>query len=328
MQRVEQAINQGEEIDADIVRRYRLERFEDPQDKLEFMKAELIRYLNKKDCIKVYEENFLEANIKTSMKQLFGKKKYLKDGKEGKTIEFPSIIRMHTDADLVDNWVNYSCLDAEVTFFVHRVLTNELSALKTNFEDMKNNLDIYNKYWLPFGEILTDMERRGFELNLDHLEVLYIRMNLFFPIPILRKSKEKRLMICVVLKKNLWTGYARLRRELNSLIPPRHNSFNNSSSLRSRSQREGQKRRPMIGIYQIHREKTSCMISRRWRRRIRCPVLKIKETMRNPLTKMEARSQIAKKWMNYPRLRSSKFSTSMYSLQIYKTDLRWMIFCL
>lgn len=36
---------------------------------------------------------------------------------------------------------------------------------------MKNMLDLYNKYWKPFGEILTDLENRGFQLNLAHLDV-------------------------------------------------------------------------------------------------------------------------------------------------------------
>lgn len=54
------------------------------------------------------------------MKTLFGKKKQLKGGdKEGKTLEFPNIIRMHTDPELVEKWIKYSCLDAEVTFFAH-----------------------------------------------------------------------------------------------------------------------------------------------------------------------------------------------------------------
>lgn len=40
---------------------------------------------------------------------------------------------------------------------------------------MNNLLDFYNKYWLPFGEILTDMERRGFEVNLEHLKDIRLK---------------------------------------------------------------------------------------------------------------------------------------------------------
>jgi DNA polymerase I len=27
----------------------------------------------------------------------------------------------------------------------------------------------YQKYWLPFGEVLTDLEREGIKVNLDHM---------------------------------------------------------------------------------------------------------------------------------------------------------------
>lgn len=30
--------------------------------------------------------------------------------------------------------------------------------------------DIYTKYWLPFGELLTDMEREGFKIDLEHMK--------------------------------------------------------------------------------------------------------------------------------------------------------------
>jgi hypothetical protein len=30
---------------------------------------------------------------------------------------------------------------------------------------MDNNFDLYEKYWQPFGELLTDIERRGFKIN-------------------------------------------------------------------------------------------------------------------------------------------------------------------
>ncbi len=29
---------------------------------------------------------------------------------------------------------------------------------------------LYAKYWLPFGELLTDMERVGIRIDLDHLK--------------------------------------------------------------------------------------------------------------------------------------------------------------
>lgn len=35
---------------------------------------------------------------------------------------------------------------------------------------MGDNLTLYSKYWRPFGELLTDMERNGFKLDLVHLK--------------------------------------------------------------------------------------------------------------------------------------------------------------
>ena len=28
---------------------------------------------------------------------------------------------------------------------------------------------LYLKYWLPFGEVLTDMEREGFKIDFEHM---------------------------------------------------------------------------------------------------------------------------------------------------------------
>ena len=35
---------------------------------------------------------------------------------------------------------------------------------------MQTLLGLYSKYWLPFGELLTDMERRGIRVNVDYLK--------------------------------------------------------------------------------------------------------------------------------------------------------------
>lgn len=43
-----------------------------------------------------------------------------------------------------------------------------------NEEDMRNNFDLYVKYWVPFGELLTDMEREGIKVDIDYLKVSLI----------------------------------------------------------------------------------------------------------------------------------------------------------
>ena len=38
-----------------------------------------------------------------------------------------------------------------------------------SFENMENLLDVYNKYWLPLGQMLTDMEKTGIRVDIDYL---------------------------------------------------------------------------------------------------------------------------------------------------------------
>ena len=67
--------------------------------------------------------------------------------------------------------MEYATFDAEITYFLRETLSYKLTQLGSWEEDMKSNLDLYLKYWLPFGEVLTDMERVGFKVNVDHLKV-------------------------------------------------------------------------------------------------------------------------------------------------------------
>ncbi len=39
---------------------------------------------------------------------------------------------------------------------------------------MGNLLGLYSKYWLPFGELLTDMERNGIRVNVDYLKQIQL----------------------------------------------------------------------------------------------------------------------------------------------------------
>ena len=82
----------------------------------------------------------------------------------------PSILELHTSEEHINQWINYSSLDAEATFFLREVLTKEMSRYPIDFEGMTNIFELYCKYWLPFGEILTDIERRGIKVDLEHLK--------------------------------------------------------------------------------------------------------------------------------------------------------------
>ena len=83
---------------------------------------------------------------------------------------FPDIEEMHTNPKYIGKWVEYACFDAEITYFLRETLSKLLCRLKTCEEDMGDNLTLYRKYWLPFGELLTDMERVGFKLDVKYLK--------------------------------------------------------------------------------------------------------------------------------------------------------------
>jgi len=87
----------------------------------------------------------MNEHIKTNMKKLFGTYKTLKDGKQGKTIVYPHIIKMHTDEDLIDKWVYYATLDAEATYFLYYVMKNELVSFEVN-RDGKKLANIKNMF--------------------------------------------------------------------------------------------------------------------------------------------------------------------------------------
>ena len=107
---------------------------------------------------------------KVKIKETFGFYKQLKDGSEGKVLMFPDIEEMHTSSKYVPAWVDYSAFDAEITYFLRETLARQLCSLKTVEEDMGDMLTLYCKYWLPFGQLLTDMERVGFRADVQHLK--------------------------------------------------------------------------------------------------------------------------------------------------------------
>lgn len=122
--------------------------------------------------LQTYKKLFLNSLVKKSMTSIFGRAKILKSGGIGKTIEIPSIVEMHTNKELLPKWIEYSTLDAEATFFLREYLLSKLKEFEINFEGMKNLMDLYNKYWLPLGETLTDMERAGIKVDVKYLEVI------------------------------------------------------------------------------------------------------------------------------------------------------------
>lgn len=146
-------------------------------DDIQNIKKRMLDYMEKdnkdpmaRNCISLYRSLFEKANVKNDMKKLFAKQKTLKSGDIGRSIVYPTIIELHTDENLVKDWVFYSTLDAELTYFLKEVLMIKLMELSTSFEGMETMLDLYYKYWLDFGETLTDMERKGIKVNREYLK--------------------------------------------------------------------------------------------------------------------------------------------------------------
>ena len=141
---------------------------------IKFLEKVIPRNDPKYKTLQMYKMHYLNTNYKKSMFKLFGRKKTLRSGKEGKIVEIPPIVDLHTKEDCVHEWVQYACLDAEITFFLRETFIVLLKELPTNFEGMEDMYDVYEKYWRPFGEMLTDMERIGIKVNKEHLRVYFL----------------------------------------------------------------------------------------------------------------------------------------------------------
>ena len=122
-----------------------------------------------KKTLQEYQTRHLKEGVKISMSRTFTRRRVLKNGELGKTYEMPSFVEIYTSVDLLPKMIQYAAFDADATFFLRESLVAELARYKVNFEDMKNLFDLYTKYWLPFGEVLTDLERSGIRVDLEHL---------------------------------------------------------------------------------------------------------------------------------------------------------------
>lgn len=119
------------------------------------------------------------AEVKINMKELFGVPKLLKDGSEGKIKEIPNVEVLQRDPTHRVKWIEYSARDARLTW----ELREKLEKMLKDNSDSKNWVDtdtswwiedktMWDYYWMhmrPFGEVLTDMERRGIRVDAEYL---------------------------------------------------------------------------------------------------------------------------------------------------------------
>eukprot|EP01125_Pyxidicula_operculata_P012309 TRINITY_DN4036_c0_g3_i1.p1 TRINITY_DN4036_c0_g3~~TRINITY_DN4036_c0_g3_i1.p1 ORF type:complete len:1154 (-),score=245.82 TRINITY_DN4036_c0_g3_i1:8-3469(-) len=120
-------------------------------------------------------QEVLEARgHKRSMKSRFGIHRIKKDGAPAKDITLPPLDQLQTQPSTILAWIDYSTLDAESTWFLREALEKKLHKIEWGPNE-SSMVDFYKEYWLPFGELLTDMERIGIMVNVDYLHALLPR---------------------------------------------------------------------------------------------------------------------------------------------------------
>jgi DNA polymerase I len=116
-----------------------------------------------------------KALQKSSMKERFGRRRVLKDGSDGKDVVVPSTIDLQRSPEFAQEWIEYAVMDAELTHRLMEVLTGHLANMHVrscnSLPDLPyaNLLDLYQMYFVPFGNMLVEMERTGFKVDIGLL---------------------------------------------------------------------------------------------------------------------------------------------------------------
>jgi len=101
-----------------------------------------------------------------SMKDLFGRAKLRKDNTPGSIKEIPRVEELQESADTRNKWIKYSADDAIATWALFQRLERKLKMMEWRVDQGRGELkgdmlEFYRRYLVPFGEVLTDMERAG-----------------------------------------------------------------------------------------------------------------------------------------------------------------------
>ncbi|CAA0813954.1 DNA polymerase I B- chloroplastic/mitochondrial [Striga hermonthica] len=102
---------------------------------------------------------------KVSVKTIFGKKKMKKDGSEGKLVTIPPVEELQrTERKL---WICYSALDSISTLRLYESLEKKLMREPWSVDGKYKGsmFQNYQRYLLPFGELLVKMETEGMLVN-------------------------------------------------------------------------------------------------------------------------------------------------------------------
>jgi len=105
---------------------------------------------------------------KRPMKELFGVPRLRADGSEGAILDIPPVEVLQRDPQFRSRWILYSAYDAESTYKLYHVLKSKLQQMDWIQGD--SLFEYYHSNMRKFGEVLTDMERRGIRVNaVDYL---------------------------------------------------------------------------------------------------------------------------------------------------------------
>ena len=122
----------------------------------------------------------LVGRKKMNLRDRFAKNKLKQDGSEGLTLVLPPIADIQRGSDR-DAWIDYATYDAESTFKLRQALENELrnqpnpALLSRSPPYGPNMYSFYHLYYVPFAQMLVEMERAGVYVKGDVLAQLETR---------------------------------------------------------------------------------------------------------------------------------------------------------
>lgn len=93
----------------------------------------------------------------------------------------PDVVALQVSPETRYRWIDYSSLDAQATWLLRESLEFKLRNMPVeackhlsanpHFKVCATMWDLYTQNWLPFGEILVDMERNGMLVDKEQLRV-------------------------------------------------------------------------------------------------------------------------------------------------------------
>jgi DNA polymerase I len=139
--------------------------------------ARLVDTSRKRYSLEELCNDYLDEGLrKATMKDRFGANRVLKDGSPGKDIVVPPTLELQRSAEHGRAWIEYAVSDAELTHRLMEVLSGELGRMEiapggNALPDLPytNLRQLYDTLFVPFGNMLIDMERTGFKVDVDIL---------------------------------------------------------------------------------------------------------------------------------------------------------------